>query len=1537
MDGGRGQKRKHSEAGQSCVSKEDTDLPNTDTQAEEEVFVTGYDGKQYLAYKVEGSSRKKFCKECYYYYAVSGWSAHLRSKYHTGNEVARKNGGYDEQQRGRKAAKEAEIREKKYVTRARAQISITGDCCVQRSPAKQRKLSGQLDETNSQLDETVTQQELKSEGVSVDGASWLAAKPRDDDNVSDTASMDSFDHSDDIEEHIEQTLNKTNIHLLQDRDGGALPADLVKGPLAPTESVTNQVDEAKQSNFDSGQPPDLESHRKLCAVRDIPEEELVHQQDLTPEEISFIRLSEILDKHRAPLNLYNDVVRWARECISRHEISPDGDDEMRTRRTMVTWLEKRFPSPDAQATTVQLEMPMALASSPQTTTVNFWNFSDQLQDLLKDLTIFGSSKNVVHCESDPFGVFSKQAFSKQHATQRVGQHTGEEATVGDDGLLGDCHLDEIDEILEGSWYEETVDKYKEEIDFDPELDIIIPIIIALDKTTVSGNKRYGLEPIVFTLALIARHMRNNPKSWRHLGLLPDIEENAKAMKKLAPTLKDQESNLPGRNLRNYHACTDVILQSLVEYQKRVHTKRDQYDPTHDLYVFIGNKMARRRVLAPICFCIVDGLCADSLCCRMSHDGTHNDRRLSKFYPNSVKAQILAERERKKEETRMNREAKKGKKASTAKRQSKSTGNAAPAATAKPAEHDKPDASTGESGALEEPGEGGHDLPEFDDDEDEGERNDPAEGILLNQTAQDALLELSKIVNDLSKPAHLRAKAMVGMELHGRISRGCTCRPDEAGIIYDEAKEMDKLCKPISQAKMSERVAKALSYTSLDRGWRLERQQLIGQLKGLSSVPRKETEEHRADRVQKVDALQEQLGNIEDQMRVLDQSLVQTQHMSQHLVINAYHRLDYGANEGGIYEACPPDVMHAFVEGVLKYVVDVFFYGIVGQTAAVDIDRVVNCYSQHAPSQTGRKQFPRTSFKGGISKTTNMAAHEYQGIAVVLSLSMHDPEIQGFLERSFKTARKAGLFQYHQLFMKPLRRKKGGKGAPDETVSPFLVFSTIFADIVSFLRWTREGPFYKGEEQPTRLRNGINRFLWWIQKLFPRKKGAMWELQKIHDLTKLWFASKRYGSLMNFDNGPAESNHKILAKIHGRRAQEHGDDLYRKGTSHRIMEMASLNKASAQCDEQLRRQVHRRGSTITDTPRVIDLSKMPHCAILVHGTEKEPQVWVVRVGTTFKSFTLYKDPTGVPEEVCRPETVAAISEEIIRRMKSRTKFTAEELAKNNEIPKTIGGLPAKQNEKNFLGFCFLYTECKVPEKSGDSHVLFRAHPNFHQLGPWHDWCWMIWPMPSGPNTAKTAKHNRYNVDRVSPTEEDGKYRIYTSPARIMSFLRFNDDKWGRQRMFGTTQDRCPRQGQATEASIMKWIHWVTRRDPLSRLDVVDAEVLIHSAKECYETERPLGYEYKMETLQQKAEGGFTTHTPLLRFHTINELSNPLFCFEYGGCLKSSYQTIPHVVALNDWEGGFHGRFLDKYKLGNGLAIPKAEKRVRWNPKQLGQQL
>jgi len=88
------------------------------------------------------------------------------------------------------------------------------------------------------------------------------------------------------------------------------------------------------------------------------------------------------------------------------------------------------------------------------------------------------------------------------------------------------------------------------MNFNPETDIMLPIILYLDKTGTDVLQRYSLEPLLFTTAALNRESRENRFFWRHLGFIPSSKS----------TEDSKES------LQFYHQCLEVILSGLKSAQ-----------------------------------------------------------------------------------------------------------------------------------------------------------------------------------------------------------------------------------------------------------------------------------------------------------------------------------------------------------------------------------------------------------------------------------------------------------------------------------------------------------------------------------------------------------------------------------------------------------------------------------------------------------------------------------------------------------------------------------------------------------------------------------------------------------------------------------------------------------------------------------------------------------------------------------------------------------------------------------------------------------
>ena len=116
------------------------------------------------------------------------------------------------------------------------------------------------------------------------------------------------------------------------------------------------------------------------------------------------------------------------------------------------------------------------------------NFTSMLMSLLQDKKI-SKRENLVVNKKDPFSKY-----------------------VSDNGKLG--------EVNSGSWYEQAYNTLVR----DANKDFLLPIIFAMDKTTISSTARMSVYAVMFTTTIFDYKTRNKVQAWRPLGYIP-IEKN----------------------------------------------------------------------------------------------------------------------------------------------------------------------------------------------------------------------------------------------------------------------------------------------------------------------------------------------------------------------------------------------------------------------------------------------------------------------------------------------------------------------------------------------------------------------------------------------------------------------------------------------------------------------------------------------------------------------------------------------------------------------------------------------------------------------------------------------------------------------------------------------------------------------------------------------------------------------------------------------------------------------------------------------------
>ena len=294
----------------------------------------------------------------------------------------------------------------------------------------------------------------------------------------------------------------------------------------------------------------------------------------TPAERSLFRIYDLLEYVGTPRYVMDCITKAIQEEIVQNNFNPVRDRQ--TRQTFVNKMMKEFPTPTPVVEKVGLEG-IRTSSIEQVDVIHF-DFEQQLRDLLGDHEMFNNMDNL----------------------------------VVNDGVTPDRWKpyepnpkDKLDEVMDGLWYKETCTR----ILTGNHDEFIMPIILYLDKTGTDIQQRHGLEPVVFTTAILNRQMRNKTRAWRILGYIPDLDLSSKAAKAASRQKKEGK----GRSTRNYHHCLEVILRSFKQAQ----------DSKPLVWLRLGTQVKQVCLHLPLAFVIGDGKSNDHLCCRY---GGHKAKR-----------------------------------------------------------------------------------------------------------------------------------------------------------------------------------------------------------------------------------------------------------------------------------------------------------------------------------------------------------------------------------------------------------------------------------------------------------------------------------------------------------------------------------------------------------------------------------------------------------------------------------------------------------------------------------------------------------------------------------------------------------------------------------------------------------------------------------------------------------------------------------------------------------------------------------------------
>jgi hypothetical protein len=220
-----------------------------------------------------------------------------------------------------------------------------------------------------------------------------------------------------------------------------------------------------------------------------------------------IELLLLLRDAKAPLYLYDEVMKWTQRSVGEYEVNfgqtPD------SRKTVLKSLTKRFDLSGSEPTV----LPVLLPECKQRLGLVVHDFRQAVYSLLSDPMLM-RDECLLFQDDDaaPFALPKRGKF---------------------------------EDINSGTRFRMA----HKAVCLDPLKDVLCPIIFFIDKTHTDVHGNLCLEPVTFTLGIFTRAVRNLPMAWRSLGYLTNqalIKTNTASVGKA----------------RDYHDMLDHILASL---------------------------------------------------------------------------------------------------------------------------------------------------------------------------------------------------------------------------------------------------------------------------------------------------------------------------------------------------------------------------------------------------------------------------------------------------------------------------------------------------------------------------------------------------------------------------------------------------------------------------------------------------------------------------------------------------------------------------------------------------------------------------------------------------------------------------------------------------------------------------------------------------------------------------------------------------------------------------------------------------------------
>jgi len=283
--------------------------------------------------------------------------------------------------------------------------------------------------------------------------------------------------------------------------------------------------------------------------------EMDQRMPFCPTDIIDLELVEMLEGFGAPLGAYDKIMTWVHNAVI------GGYDFTRKPKTREAFMKKLRERYNLQGLDPITEDIPVLGPVDKATIIRF-DFKEQLMALIHDRNVWNED-NLVFNRDQPYGKYKNNG--------------------------------PISEMMDGKWYSDAYDRCIN----DPNTQFLMPILLYIDKTHIDLNSRFGLEPVMFTVANLNQSTRAKDSAWKHLGFVSQYDKFLSEEEKNA--LRGSAGIFPV----NYHRQLRGILSSLIELQN---------DPM-TIFLPIGNNIKKVEIIIELCAVLGDGEGSDRVCAR----------------------------------------------------------------------------------------------------------------------------------------------------------------------------------------------------------------------------------------------------------------------------------------------------------------------------------------------------------------------------------------------------------------------------------------------------------------------------------------------------------------------------------------------------------------------------------------------------------------------------------------------------------------------------------------------------------------------------------------------------------------------------------------------------------------------------------------------------------------------------------------------------------------------------------------------------------